>query len=559
MMNFEVGTADVVNNKLRIPLHFRDSKSAMGFGIGGVIWTQVTLAIAATSVVKTGIVRLASGAERKCTVSVTGNSIVAETVLPTREGADGETELMPLRILEGATLVLSLQFDAAKDDVEFPVRLNIPTDATKPDLYPVSVSLDPPAPDADTPVKLVAAIRNRGLTITDDTPMTIRFFVRNAQHEEGYRTLRVMIDSAKGWRSGAIRTYRMSSRIAGEWYMNKFVHTWTPEIGDTKLGVTIDATNVIDEDDEDNNTLEVASGLDLPEDAAAEAAEKALAEALAPLLEEVKNAKDPDELLEVWGRVEDLFKSSRVKTKTMRAVEQQTNFSINQKFARLEAEEAIQQLKDAYADGKKPSRETLYAIQRKMARSQQALMETGVPVKTADLQDFHNVVKTMGNLSDSHQKFGDLAGLFGRDIGSPPGKTTETLKALDAAIHAVKFARGLRDGKPVAGEYLDMMSGVADATGLAAPALGSNVAKEMFGKQVDYGTQGMRKNASAIEAMTEYMNNPTEENRRKMLEASEAAGDHIKKGPYNERDFMKAVFKDLGPLGPIFDSIFSIE
>lgn len=561
-IEYEVGTAQIVDNKIRIPYRMSHTFKAVGGGLAGQVYSKVTIPMAASNV-RGKVFVVIPGYEPIEAVYGSGadgwGEVIAPLPIKTGEGLDDNTPA-PLEEIVQGKLDVRFDFNGNPGQLEFPLRYVAPPEGDKPDLVPLALTIDPPVPEIGRSARVYLRVKNNGKAVGDVGFSSVRFMIKNPQSEDGWRTLDARPFSPRGWRPGEIRTFEVRPKFVEGYYMNTYSYTYTPALGDTVIRADVDPDNSVKEMDDENNAIEVDSPLRHDEQTGTALAEAEALEALKQPAEDLKNATTLEELDDAYGRAYSIFERLTNKTPAVEIMLRHLYSAYAMKEARMRADAALKDLRQAREDG------TLDAIKARTIRSrleraQEAYLNSGVPIKVETLEKCRNATLAAANLPAAVGDYAQLNYALNRydSDESAAGNASRYLKALDGAMLAVtEMERARQRGEVDAGNLMDAASNAADALELKLPGF-SNLHREILKAELEYADKGMRKEADAIEALTAVISG--EEGAQERLNA--AVGEveqHVSAGPFTP-DSIKNIFKgwvkDIPVVGQIADIIFS--
>ncbi|MCC6465431.1 MAG: hypothetical protein IT463_08850 [Planctomycetes bacterium] len=550
----ELGLPELADNRLLLPLRFEVSIEGVGTGIVGQMYTQVILALAATDVLKKVSVEIPGLPPLTATGSASDKDFSTWVVeLPTEAGEGLEVRKLPLdRILQG-TIKLELDFNGNPGSLSFPLTaLPVPA-GDKPDLVPEALVVEPPVPERDQPARVLVRVRNKGCTLDRRVASVVRIEAMNPQNERGWRGVASIVFENSIWRAGEVRTFELRPRFVDGYYMNRYSYHYTPALGDSRLRAVVDPSNFVAELSEDNNTLEMELPLEKPEAEGKRLAEAEVLQALQKPLEDVQAADTVDKLDEAWRRCREVLDPLLGWSDATAVLTDHYQAAYCMKRARLRSQEAVQRVQKAKAEGKL-THEVLRAAQQEIASAEAAYVAAGAPIKVEALEKARNATLLAANLPDAHN---DLRNLL--DEEQPFSEATKVLKVLDGAmLLAIEAQRARRDGSVDSGNVLDAAANFADAVELKVPGF-SNLHRALLKAELDYADKGMRKNATALDAISSLI--AQEAGAQERLDAAVAdVGQHITAGPFNREamtDIVKGWVKDLPVVGKLADVLFS--
>lgn len=563
VVEYEIGTAEVVDNKLVIPYRMRHTYQAVGGGLAGQIYSKVTIPMAASDV--RGAVSVVIPDYEPIEASYGGardgwGTIVAP--LPYKELGEGLGDNTPIPLDEVIQGKLDVRFDfnGNAGQMEFPLRFVAPPEGDKPDLVPLALTIDPPVPEIGQSARVYLRVKNNGKAVGDVAVSSVRFMIRNPQSEDGWRTLDARVFSPRGWRPGEIRTFEVRPKFVEGYYMNTYSYTYTPALGDTVVSAVVDPDNSIEELDEENNSIDIESPLRHDEETGTALAETEALEALQQPAEDLKTATTLEELDDAYGRAYSIFERLSNKTPAVEIMLRHLYTAYSMREARMRADEALKDLKEARENGTLDAIKAR-SIRRRLERAQESYLASGVPIKIETLEKARNVTLATANLPAAVGDYDQLNYALNRydTDESAAGNASRYLKALDGALLAVTEAqRAAERGEVDVGNLMDATSNAADALDVKLPGF-SNLHRELLKAELEYADKGMRKEADAIEALTAVI--AGEEGAEERLNA--AVGEverHVSAGPFTKdalKNIVKGWVKDIPIVGQIADIIFS--
>ena len=562
-IEFEVGTAEIVDNQLRIPYRWTMKIDAIGSSLAGIMYKQVVLAMAAADVLDSATIEIPGYEAIKAGFSGGSNGwsfVVAS--LPYEELGEGlgDNTPAPLDEVVQGKLKVHFDFNGNPGNLEFPLRYVAPPAGDKPDLLPQSIVLDPPVPELGTSARIYLRVVNNGKAVGDVAVSSVRFMIKNPQNEDGWRTLDARVFSPRGWRPGEVRTFEVRPKFVDGYYMNTYSYTYTPDIGDTTIRAIVDPDNTVKEMNEDNNQIDIESPLQFDEEKGSELAEAEALEALKQPAADLTAATNLAEIDDAYGRAYSIFERLKNKSPAVTIMIRHLYASFSLKEARFRAEDALKELKEARDSGNLTEVKAR-SIRRKLIRAQEDYLRAGVPVKVTTLERARNATLAAANTSAAIDDYAQLNYALNRydSPDSPAGEATRYLKALDGALLAVREAERLREtGEMDIGNVMDATSNFADSVNLKLPGF-SNLHRELLKAELEYADKGMRKEADAIDALSDVI--AGKEGAQERL--NQAVGDvesHVKAGPFTTdaiKNIAKGWVKDIPIIGQIADIIFS--
>lgn len=549
--------------QLEIPFKWRHKIDCWAGGLTGALYRDVILRIAEADLIDK-IEILLPGREpipARLQAGKDGWGVVsAELPLKVVGEGLGDDQPIPLETLRQGKLRLTFNFNGNHGRMEFPIRVDVPPDAKKPDLVPVQLALDPAVPDVGENARIFLRVTNKGRSVERDAISSVRFQVHNPQSEQGWVTLDARVLVANGWRAGETRTFEVRPKFVDGYYMNRYSYTYTPAMGDSKLAAVVDPDNAVEEGDEENNRIELEAPLRRSRESGLAMAEAEALAALAAPSRDFAAADTIEKLDAAFDSAVDIIDRMKERTAVIRRLVSTLSETYGLRRAQLRAARAMKELDEARASGG-PTKEAARRIRGELMRSQQEILRSGTPVKIETLEKARNATLAAANIPASLGDKDQL--LYATNITdtdeSAAGDASGPLKAMDAAMLTYLEARRAREeGRVDAGNLMDAIANTADALEAKLPGFG-NFQRAVFQAEVEYAEQGLRKEAEAIQALSDVIE--AKEGAQERLNAAVGdVGNHVKSGPFTEdslKNIARGWVKDIPVVGPLADMIFS--
>lgn len=557
------GSAVLTNaTNIQIPFKWKFKRHCVSGGILGVLYRDVILRIAETDLLDKLEILLPGYEPINATTSAGENgwsNINAELPMILGEGL-GDDRPIPLEVIQQGKLRITFNFNGNHGSVEFPIRVDAPPDAEKPDLVPLQLSLDPAVPEIGESARIFLRVKNNGKSVERDAISSVRFQVHNPQSEQGWHTLDAQVFVANGWRAGEIRTYEVRPKFIDGYFMNQYSYTYTPAIGDSKLVAVVDPDNVIEELDETNNQIELEVPLRRSREEGVKLAEAEALAALAQPTEDFTAADTIEKLDTAYDQVIDIISALKEQTPAVR----QMAITLSEVYwfrrSQLRAKAAMAELEAAKAEGTL-TRDKARHLRNELLRSQREVMNSGTPIKIESLERARNITLAAANIPASVGDMDNL--LYATNVTdtdeSVAGDAARTMKAFDAAMLVYIEARRAREtGRVDQGNVMDAIANTADTLDLKLPGF-SNFQRAIFQAELEYVDQGMRKEADAIQCLSDVIEGK-EGAQERLTAAAQDVEKHIKEGPFTDKsikNIMRGWVKDIPVFGPLADMIFS--
>lgn len=557
------GNADVVNQALVVPLDYNYDVDWVASGLLGALYKEVIGQIALASLFKKAEL-LIPGHAATSGEQVTGpnGKPALRFALPakTGEGLGDDVTITREEWIQGVVRV-EFEFIDNIGEIRFPVRALEPPLADKPDLVAQQLILDPPMPEYGRPTRITFITRNLGASVQKDVMAFARVYGRNPQGTEGWRTIFSLVFAAKGWQAGEYRVYESRPLLAPGYFMNTYSYLYSAAKGDTELAGAIDADNVIEESNEDNNRVSLSLPLALPDDLALPQAEAEAVEALAAPLADLMAATTMDALQAAYARAADIIIPLEHRSPAIWVMGRHLMARYEMKKSNLRAKQALADLQRWKAEGTL-TRARVENVRATLEQCEQDFINSGVPVEANALEKARNATLVANNLAGAGDDAATLMRIAGLETEGPVSETGgKTLKMLDgAALLLIESDRLIRQGKADAGNLLDAASNFSEGMGITVPGF-SNLHRAVLQAEVEYGTKGFEKCADTLNVIGELIEKGESKERHERLAASVGEVDkHLSAGPFNEgalRNIAKGWVKDLPVVGKIADIIFS--
>jgi hypothetical protein len=381
--------------------------------------------------------------------------------------------------------------------------------------------------------------------------------VLNPQTGEGKRTISVVLDSAGGWRPGEWRTFDAKPKMVQDYYMNKYMASWTVEMGDTRISATIDADNAVAEDREDNNTCEVDVPLYVADEEGQRAATEEVLAKLEKLIKEAGEAKTTADAYSNIGAMKTILSRCKVSNAEIDLSRRHLEAAVQIQVERIRMDEIMKEA-DRLAKDPNPNPATIRKLMGEVAAAQADLLDTGVPVKGDTLTDIRNRTQVAANLSGAAADYGDLSGIVKGEGGGPEGlrKVSENLNRLDGALQLLRYARDRVQNKQAdSGDAIEGMCALA--TG-ATPGV-TKLHMAMLQAEMDYVDKGLRKEADVLDNLAALIGGDKSAQKR-LDDSVKEVGNHVGAGPFNKntlKNIVVGAVKDVPILGKVVDAIVS--
>lgn len=549
----------IVDTTLQLPFLVEfDQKNGHNGSLAGAIG-QISLQISLSGLVPEATLRIPGFEPIRAMVKAgADNRLWIYAILPVEKEGEGlgAGKLIPNETLEKGTVTLDLAVEQSRASMTFPIALLVPPAKDKPDLVAVDLTVQPSTPKPGEEALLRLRTRNTGKAIDKDGLLNVRFSVLNPQNNEGRRTIDVRLTEAKGWRPGEWRYFEARPTCVRGWYMNSWSHTWTLELGDTRLVGTVDAEGLVAEESEDNNSVELQVPLYLGEEEGKRLAGDELLGRLAELLKQIGDATTEAQARGPANEAVGLLGRARVSSPEIDLARRHLQAASQAQIHRIRVRAALARARELARDPK-VNQEALRGIMAELADAETGLMDSGVPVKEDTISWWRNRVQVAANVVGASNDASQFAGIVrGTESSEALNKVGENLARLDGALQWVRYVRDRADQ----GEYdnSDPIEGTCKIFGAGNPGL-SNLHQAMFKAEIDYVDRGFRKEAGALDALADLISGKPGAQER--LDAAVRDVDaHVSAGPFSEearKDILKGAVKDIPVIGKLLDAIWS--
>ncbi|MCC6574063.1 MAG: hypothetical protein IT462_09740 [Planctomycetes bacterium] len=551
---------DLVDNVIRAPFVFKHGIECEGDGLAGAIYSGLTVQIGAGDTLDSAAINIPGLPAIAATLTTApGGKVSVSAELPVEVMGEGLGGLKTIDIekLAKGTVTLKFKFMDNKGSLTFPLALLIPPQRNKPDLVAEEIIIEPAVPEQGKEAMITLRARNMGKAIEKGVVANARFTIKNPQAGGGYRTLGAVIFDTSGWRPGEWREFKARPKFVKDYYMNRYSHTWTLEMGDTEVSATIDADGAQEEDNEKNNTTSVQVPLALGEAEGSKLAEAEMIAQLQPLLAKVADAKTTEDAYMAIGLMRGLLQRAKTMTPEIEVARRHIESAVEMRVFALRTAALIKSYETAKAEGKL-TRPALARIANELCAAKADLLKTGAPVQLDTLNKVRNSVMTAANATKAlDQLYDDVGPLFGDHGATDLKNVTETLGKIDSVLLLARYARDhAAKGEADSADVLEAAGGLIP--GQYAPGL-SKMHQAMLDAEIKYVDKGFRKEAAALDALGDLIEG--KEGAQERLDAAvKDVGDHVNAGPFNKdslKEIAKGWAKDLPFIGPVLDTIWS--
>lgn len=406
-------------------------------------------------------------------------------------GNVGETDTDSLR-----AGILQVNFKWFKDhqSKRFPIGLMLLPDPDKPDLIPLRLKLEPPAPPPGTAGNITLTVINMGRRIEKPKTVLVRFSVLNTRLAGGRRLLGTRPLSVAGMEPRETRSVSLRQMFVAAYYTNKYSAFYEPVAGDAAIEVEVDAAGAVAEASEKNNTMFRPVALFLDKAQGKRLAAEELRKALEETFAQASHAKAPQKRRELLEKARRLLQRAEKRTPDLDLAEGLTAALADQDAARGSMKTAMEQLGRALRNN---DHKALREATDNLARAQASLLKSGVPVDLKTVAATGEVLAKLDHALQIKNYVGLPSEILDRRINPPAAPVRSLLNNVAKVVWAWNLAQGTMENKRINPEdFLALMGSGANpsTTGSllstsAGPAFNS-VASAILTEELKWDQEG---------------------------------------------------------------------